>query len=127
VGYQVTFAAQADRDLGSVVRFLAQKNPAAAEKLGYALIDETRSLANLPNRGMAVRKRPEYRRILHRPWFLIYYRVDEARQLVEVARIWDARQNRTHFVSRLSQGCHGLWFCLSFAVSACFLFPVAKD
>jgi plasmid stabilization system protein ParE len=97
VGYQVTFAAQADRDLGTVVRFLAQKNPAAAEKLGYALIDEARSLANLPYRGLAVKKRPGYRRILHRPWFLIYYRVDEARQLVEVARIWDARQDPDAF------------------------------
>jgi plasmid stabilization system protein ParE len=97
VGYQVTFAAQADRDLGTVVRFLAQKNPAAAEKLGYALIDEARSLANLPDRGLAVKNRPGYRRILHRPWFLIYYRVDEARQLVEVARIWDARQDPDAF------------------------------
>lgn len=91
--YQVTFAAQADRDLGSVVRFLAQRNPSAAEKLGYALIDETRSLANLPHRGLAVKRRPGYRRILHRPWFLIFYRVDEERRLVEVARIWDARQD----------------------------------
>jgi plasmid stabilization system protein ParE len=97
VGYQVTFAAQADRDLGTVVRFLAQKNPAAAERLGNALIDEARSLANLPNRGLAVRKRPGYRRILHRPWFLIFYRVDEARRLVEVARIWDARQDPDAF------------------------------
>jgi plasmid stabilization system protein ParE len=63
VGYQVTFAAQADRDLGSVVRFLAQKNPVAAERLGYALVDHAHSLANLPYRGFAVRKRPGYRRI----------------------------------------------------------------
>ena len=97
MGYQVTFAAQADRDLGAVVRFLAQKNPAAAERLGYALIDDAHSLANLPHRGFAVRKRPGYRRILHRPWFLIYYRVDEAQKLVEVARIWDARQDPDAF------------------------------
>lgn len=95
--YKVTFAAQADRDLGTVVRFLALKNPPAAEKLGNALIDAARSLENLPHRGLAVKKRPGYRRILHRPWFLIFYRVDEARRLVEVARIWDARQDPAEF------------------------------
>ena len=33
--YRVTFAAQAERDLEKIVRFLAQKNPAAAERLPY--------------------------------------------------------------------------------------------
>jgi plasmid stabilization system protein ParE len=51
------------------------------------------SLTHLPARGVAVRDRPGYRRLLHRPWFLIYYRVDEANRLIEIARIWDGRQN----------------------------------
>jgi plasmid stabilization system protein ParE len=95
--YRVTLAAQADRDLEEIVRFLAQKNPIAAERLGYALLDDALTLANMPRRGLAVQERPEYHRILHRPWFLIFYRIDEARRLVEVARIWDARQDPDTF------------------------------
>jgi len=34
--YRVVLAAQADRDLEQIVHFLARKNPAAAERLGYA-------------------------------------------------------------------------------------------
>ena len=95
--YRVTFAAQANRDLEEIVRFLAQKNPAAAARLGDALVDSVLSLTTLPRRGLTFQARPGYRRILHRPWFLIFYRIDEARRLVEVARIWDARQDPDTF------------------------------
>jgi len=71
--YQVTFAAQADRDLEAIVRFLAQKNPTAAERLGHAVVDDALTLTDLPYRGVAVQERPGYRRILHRPWFLIFF------------------------------------------------------
>ena len=97
MGYHVILAAQADRDLEQIVRFLARKNPGAAERLGYALLDDALSLTHLPRRGVAVPQRPGYRRILHRPWFLIYYRIDEAQRVIEVARIWDARQNPAAF------------------------------
>lgn len=97
MGYHVILAAQADRDLEQIVRFLAQKNRAAAERLGHALLDDALALASLPRRGVAVRDRPGYRRILHRPWFLIYYRIDEAQRTIEVARIWDVRQNPASF------------------------------
>jgi len=97
MGYKVVLAAQADRDLEQIVRFLARKNPAAAETLGHALLDEALSLTHLPRRGVTVRARPGYRRILHRPWFLTYYRIDEARRLIEVVRIRDVRKNPVHF------------------------------
>jgi plasmid stabilization system protein ParE len=97
MGCRVIFAARAERDLEDVVRFLAQKDQAAAERLGYALVDDALSLAHLPGRGMAVRGRPGLRRIVHRPWFVIFYRADQTRQLVEIVRIWDARQDPATF------------------------------
>lgn len=97
MGYRVIFSTRAHRDLEQAVRFLAQKNPAAAERLGYALLDDALSLASLPGRGATVYQRPGYRRILHQPWFVIFYRIDEARHLIEVARIWDARRNPADF------------------------------
>jgi plasmid stabilization system protein ParE len=47
----------------------------------------------MPHLGSPVNGRPNVRRILHKPWFLIYYRVDAGRQTVEIVRFWDARQN----------------------------------
>jgi plasmid stabilization system protein ParE len=95
--YRVVFSGHADRDLESVVRFLAQKNVVAAERLGHALGDDALSLAKLPQRARAVRARPGYRRLVHGPWFLIFYRVNEQGRMVEIARIWDARQDPAFF------------------------------
>jgi plasmid stabilization system protein ParE len=97
MGYEVTFAAQADRDLLQIVRFLAEKNPAAAGRLGAALVEDAHTLAYLPRRGVIVRSRPGYWRIVHKPRFLIFYHIDEARRVVEIARIWDVRQDPAGF------------------------------
>ncbi len=97
MGYRVIFSAQADRDLEAVVRFLAQKNPAAAERLGNAIFSDAIALAETPGRGLAVKDRTSFRRILHRHYFLIFYRIVEERRLVEIARIWDARQDPARF------------------------------
>lgn len=93
MGYQVILTAQADRDLEEIVRFLAAKSPTSARRLGHALLDSSLALTQLPRRGMTVPGRAGYRRILHRPWFLIYYRINETDRLIEVLRIWDARQD----------------------------------
>ena len=89
--YRVNFSSRTVRDLEDVVRFLARKNSSAAERLGYALFDNAMSLAELPRRGLGVPERPGYRRILHRPWHIIFYHIDEAAQTVTIVRIWDAR------------------------------------
>src|SRR5665213_1359869 len=49
------------------------------------------------SRNLAVQGRPGYRRILQSPWFLIFYRVDETRKLVEIARVWEAHQDPDAF------------------------------
>ncbi len=91
--YRVVFATRAIQDLGDIVRFQARLNPAHAEHVGHALFDDAMSLTELPRRGLAIPERPGYRRILHRPWFLIFYHIDEASQTVTIVRIWDARQD----------------------------------
>ncbi len=93
MGWRVTLSDPADHDLGSVVAFLAQKNPAAAERLGMDLVTTMFALAEMPRRGTPVLGRPNYRRILHQPWFLIFYRIEMASENIVIARIWDARQD----------------------------------
>jgi plasmid stabilization system protein ParE len=97
MGWRVALNEQADLDLEHVVAFLAQRNPVAAERLGLKLVDTIFSLQQMPFRGVAVRGRPGYRRILHQPWFLIFYRINEAQQSIEIVRIWDARQDPSAF------------------------------
>jgi toxin ParE1/3/4 len=79
-----------------VVRFLAQKNPEAAARIGNEILDVALALGHLPNRGAPVRRRPELRKLSHR-YYLIFYRVNEAAQWVEIIRIWDGRQNPATF------------------------------
>ena len=91
--YKVVFTAQAERDLFAAVSFVADKNPAAAERIGYALVETAESLGFLPYRGPAMKGRPQLWKLPHPPHHLIIYRVNESTRLVEILRIWDGRQN----------------------------------
>ncbi len=97
MGWSVRLSEQSELDLEQAVAFLALKSPAAAARLGLGLVETIFSLANLPHRGRPVAGRLGYRRVLYQPWFLIFYRVDEAGHAVEIVRIWDARQDPVGF------------------------------
>ena len=93
--YRVIIAKPALGDLGAIARFIVQSpngNPATALKIGEELIALSESLATLPYRGTAVRRRPGLRKLSHR-YYLIFYQVTETTRLVEIVRIWDGRQN----------------------------------
>ncbi|WP_404424651.1 type II toxin-antitoxin system RelE/ParE family toxin [Nibricoccus sp. IMCC34717] len=92
MGWQVAITDEADADLGSVVAFLAQKSPEAAERIGLELVALIFSLDQMPSRGAPVKKRPGLRKIAHRH-YLVIYRVNEAHSLVEIVRVWDGRQD----------------------------------
>ena len=93
MGCAVIFSAQSNRDLAAIVAYVAGNNPAAAGRLGNALVDRSLMLGAHPHLGAPVRNRPGVRRLAHKPWVVIYYRVDTERRTVEIARFWDARQN----------------------------------
>ena len=93
MGCSVIFSAQSNRDLGAIVAFVAAHSPEAARRLGNALVDRALLLGEHPHLGAPVHDRPGVRRLPHKPWIVIYYRVDPERHLVEIIRFWDARQN----------------------------------
>jgi plasmid stabilization system protein ParE len=91
--YKVDFAKQTERDLFSITRFLAETNPIFARRLGDALIDSALSLNTFPRRGGLVVGRPGILKLVHPPYYLIFYRVDEGVKLVEILRFWDGRRD----------------------------------
>ena len=92
MGWQVALTEDADRDLEAVVAFLAQQNPAAAERIGLEVVELIFSLDQLPCRGATVRHRPALRKLAHRH-YLVIYRISEDARLVEIVRIWDNRRD----------------------------------
>lgn len=96
MGWNVALTERALQDLEQVVAFLARKSPSAAERLGLKLVETVFALDQMPYRGKPLRGRPGYRRVLHPPRYLVFYRLDEAQRAVEVVRIWDARQDPQH-------------------------------
>ena len=92
MGWRVALTDEAEADLESVVAFLAQKSPAAAERIGLELVDLIFALDQLPHRGVPVKARPMLRKLAHRH-YLIIYRVNPAAAFVEIVRIWDNRQD----------------------------------
>ena len=73
----------AHEDLKNIVGYISNENPNAAETLGGELLDEAMSLESLPYRGSRVKKRRGLLKLIHGN-YLIYYRIKEQRQVVEI-------------------------------------------
>jgi plasmid stabilization system protein ParE len=63
--YSVRLNDQAAADLADIVLFIARDNPAAAEKLGLALVETAFSLATFPYRGQQMKSRPKARKLIY--------------------------------------------------------------
>ena len=92
--YKVSVNDQARADLAAAVRFMEieGKSPEVIRRIGDELLDAALSLAVLPRRGTAVRRRPGMRKLSHRYW-LIFYQIDEPDRWIDVVRIWDGRKD----------------------------------
>lgn len=51
MGYKVILSPLALEDLGQIITYIAQNDPAAAERLGHRLLDQAETLRYLPHRG----------------------------------------------------------------------------
>ena len=73
----------AHEDLRNIVAYISNENPIAAEILGRELLDEAMSLESLPHRGSRVKRRRGLLKLIHGN-YLIYYRIRELEQVVEI-------------------------------------------
>ena len=85
--FRVEITDPAIDDLAEIVSYIAQDNPDAASALGNHLLDAALSLAQTPHKGSPYRHIGNVRKLTIRP-FKIFYRVNEAKQSVEVLRFW---------------------------------------
>jgi len=93
--YKVIISQRAKEMLGVHVRFLAQVNKAAASKLKKRLVDEIRSLENMPQRYPFFNEEyippNKYHKLYVENWYLVLYQIKD--DTVYVDWIVDCRQD----------------------------------
>ena len=90
--FKVIYQPLALDDLEAIVRHVAQEDLQAANRLGRSLLNQAESLAQFPERGGNVRRRPGVKKLVRAP-YLILYRVDDTRRCVDVLRFWHGAQD----------------------------------
>jgi toxin ParE1/3/4 len=81
--YVVMILEEAHEDLRNIVAYISSENPGAAETLSGELLDQAMSLESLPYRGSRVKKRRGLLKLIHGD-YLIYYRIQEQKKVVEI-------------------------------------------
>jgi plasmid stabilization system protein ParE len=89
--YAVIILEEAHEDLRDIVAYISSGNSSAAETLGHKLLDEAMSLESLPYRGSRVKKRRRLLKLIHGQ-YLIYYRIQERKKVVEIVAFKHAAQ-----------------------------------
>lgn len=93
MGYQVTLAPSARRDLEEIVRYISLDAPDRALEFGRLLMAKTKSLVRFPEMGRLVPElgNPIVREIIVGSYRVIY-RVNHQRQTIEIIRFWHGRR-----------------------------------
>jgi toxin ParE1/3/4 len=96
MGWKIVFSPQALDDLAEVVRFIAQDDPLAAKRIGNELIDRVLILEKFPWLGSRYPKRNAVRKLVSRP-YVIFYRIDEKTERVDILRYWHPARGEANF------------------------------
>jgi toxin ParE1/3/4 len=86
VDYRLLYAQRALNDLAEIIGHIAEDDADAASRFGASLLDHVDLLACFPRMGSIIRRRPQVRKLVHSP-FLIYYRLDENKRVIEVVHV----------------------------------------
>jgi toxin ParE1/3/4 len=94
MGYKVIWTDEAIVDHREVVAFISRDNPTAAVKLGEALIQKSRILAEHPRLGRTMRRSPSdsVLELIVRPYRIVY-EIDDQGLAIRIRMPWHgARQ-----------------------------------
>jgi plasmid stabilization system protein ParE len=80
------YTQRALNDLAEIIGHIAEDDADAAIRFGNSLLDHIDLLARFPRMGNIIRRRPRVRKLLHSP-FLIYYRFDDDKHVIEVLHL----------------------------------------
>lgn len=89
MAYRIFWTPLAVQDLREICDFISRDNPAAAQRMGEALIKQAETMALFPQSGRVVpeKKDPQIREAIVGSYRIIY-RVEEANEVLAIARIW---------------------------------------
>jgi plasmid stabilization system protein ParE len=94
VDFQIRITLAALTDFEEILAYSWANFPSTAEGFGNAILNHVDLLKNFPYIGNPVEGRPGVRQLVHTP-IMIYYRLDESPNLVEILHFWHtARQGR---------------------------------
>ncbi len=96
--YRLVFTKRALNDLNQVIGRIADvdKDIDAAFQFGSALLDHVDLLTRFPRMGPVIRDRSRIRKLVHSP-IVVYYRVHDARQRVEILHFRHAARRPPSF------------------------------
>ncbi len=84
--FRLQYTQRALNDLAEITAFIAEDDAESASRFGSSLLDHLDLLARFPRMGVVIAKRPAVRKLSHSP-VLVYYRVHEAKRLIEVLHL----------------------------------------
>ena len=91
--FQIRITEAALADLEGILAYSWINFPATAERFGNALLNHIEILRSFPYIGSLVEGRPGVRQLVHTP-ILIYYRVNQAPNVIEVLHFWHGSRYR---------------------------------
>lgn len=86
----IVWAVDAENDLAEIIRFVAEHNPTAAQRLWNVLHDSVLPVADHPYLYKQSERVPGCREIVAHPNYIVVYRVE--REYIDVLRVLHSRQ-----------------------------------
>ena len=92
---RVKWIPEAKDSLFEVTEYIRKENPEAAKRVISHIRRSTARLSQNPSLGPVSTKLPRYRElVITRYPFLVWYRVEEDQQIVEIRLVWHSSQDR---------------------------------
>ncbi len=92
MAFEIRVTEAAIADLEEILAYSQEKFPELTERFASAMLNHLDLLRTFPYIGSPVTKRPGVRRLVHTP-VLIYYRVNEEANIVDVLHFWHSARN----------------------------------